>query len=53
MKLIVRAVLGAVVALFVTSVVMESVAEARGRKGSIRIGGYNSHGKGSHYVGGY
>lgn len=28
-------------------------AEARGRTGSIRIGGYNSHGKGSHYIGGY
>jgi len=30
-----------------------SVVEARGRTGSIRVGGYNSHGKGSHYVGGY
>ena len=29
------------------------IAEARGRYGSIRIGGYTSHGKGSHYVGGY
>ena len=28
-------------------------AQARGRYGSIRIGGYNSHGKGSHYIGGY
>lgn len=27
-------------------------ADARGRKGSHRVGGYNSHGKGSHYVGG-
>ena len=41
-----------IVALFVTTIVVESVAEAHGRKGSIRIGGYNSHGKGSHYVGG-
>lgn len=30
----------------------ESV-EARGRTGSFRIGGYTSHGKGSHYFGGY
>jgi hypothetical protein len=30
-----------------------SAAEARGRYGSHRVGGYNSHGKGSHYVGGY
>jgi hypothetical protein len=28
-------------------------AEARARYGSIRIGGYTSSGKGSHYVGGY
>lgn len=27
-------------------------ASARGRIGSHRVGGYNSHGKGSHYVGG-
>lgn len=31
--------------------VVATAAEA-GRKGSHRIGGYNSHGKGSHYVGG-
>ncbi|WP_336802509.1 hypothetical protein [Kaistia sp. MMO-174] len=52
MKFAVRAMLAAVIALFVTSIVVESVAEARGRKGSIRIGGYNSHGNGSHYIGG-
>lgn len=28
-------------------------AEAKGRKGSHRVGGANSHGKGSHYVGGH
>lgn len=28
-------------------------ASARGRTGSHRVGGYNSHGKGSHYVGGH
>ena len=27
--------------------------EARARYGSIRVGGYTSHGKGSHYIGGY
>lgn len=27
--------------------------EAKGRTGSFRVGGYTSHGKGSHYVGGY
>jgi hypothetical protein len=27
--------------------------QARGRTDSHRIGGYNSHGKGSHYVGGH
>lgn len=30
-----------------------STAQARGRYGSMRIGGYTSHGKGSHYIGGY
>ena len=33
--------------------VTSSLAEAANRKGSHRVGGYNSHGKGSHYVGGY
>jgi hypothetical protein len=28
-------------------------ADARGRTGSHRAGGYNSHGKGSHYYGGH
>jgi len=28
-------------------------AEARGRYGSFRVGGYTSQGKGSHYIGGY
>lgn len=27
--------------------------EARARYGSVRVGGYTSHGKGSHYLGGY
>ena len=32
---------------------LSSHAEARARYGSIRVGGYTSHGKGSHYSGGY
>lgn len=44
-------VLSAVFFLF--SILLPTVSEARGRKGSHRVGGYNSHGKGSHYVGGY
>jgi hypothetical protein len=28
-------------------------AQARGRYGSTRVGGYTSSGKGSHYIGGY
>jgi hypothetical protein len=33
-------------------VMLAADADARGRTGSVRVGGYNSHGKGSHYVGG-
>jgi hypothetical protein len=33
--------------------VLIDAADARGRTGSHRIGGYTSHGKGSHYVGGH
>ena len=40
-----------VVIVFVS--VFASHAEARGRYGSMRVGGYTSSGKGSHYVGGY
>ena len=32
--------------------VLATAADARGRTGSHRVGGYNSHGKGSHYYGG-
>jgi hypothetical protein len=39
-------------AIFVI-VMLVADADARGRTGSHRVGGYNSHGKGSHYVGGY
>jgi hypothetical protein len=47
-----KALSAAVVAAIVGSIVLASVAEARGRTGSTRVGGYSSHGKGSHYVGG-
>jgi len=33
-------------------IVSINATTAKGRKGSKRIGGYNSHGKGSHYIGG-
>ncbi len=42
----------AVITLFVF-VGIPHLAEARARYGSHRSGGYTSHGKGSHYVGGY
>jgi hypothetical protein len=33
-------------------VMLVADANARGRTGSFRVGGYNSHVNGSHYVGG-
>lgn len=43
----------AVVAAALTlATIVATAVEARGRTGSHRIGGTNSHGKGSHYVGG-
>jgi hypothetical protein len=44
------AILGMVVLVIV---ILVADADARGRTGSHRVGGYNSHGKGSHYVGGH
>jgi hypothetical protein len=38
--------------IFVTAM-FAADADARGRTGSHRVGGYSSHGKGSHYVGGH
>jgi hypothetical protein len=35
------------------SVAVTPKVEAKGRTGSHRVGGYTSHGKGSHYIGGY
>jgi hypothetical protein len=43
----------ALAAIFVTILIASFDAEARGRTGSHRAGGYNSHGKGSHYYGGH
>ena len=42
----------AFIALFALGMLASADAEARGRTGSHRVGGYNSHGKGSHYSGG-
>ena len=41
-----------IVSSFIFNAVFVYDVEARNRKGSHRVGGYNSHGKGSHYVGG-
>lgn len=43
----------AIIALVLGSLITAPAAEARGRTGSIRVGGYTSSGKGSHYIGGY
>lgn len=42
-----------VLMLVIFTSVLASHVEAKARYGSHRVGGYNSHGKGSHYVGGY
>lgn len=41
------------VALLAMSTLVINTADARGRSGSHRVGGSNSHGKGSHYYGGH
>lgn len=43
----------ALVSIMSLSFVAAPSAEARGRTGSVRVSGYSSHGKGSHYIGGY
>ena len=48
----IRVIASIVLAIFIGSLLAATDAEARGRKGSHRAGGYNSHGKGSHYYGG-
>ena len=46
-------ILGSLVIAIAMLLSVTHQADARGRYGSYRIGGYTSHGKGSHYVGGY
>lgn len=41
-----------IIALVIMATIGALDAEARGRTGSTRVGGYTSSGKGSHYVGG-
>ncbi len=53
MKTLLGYVLGFVILVFAYGFLTVLPAEARGRTGSFRVGGYTSHGKGSHYVGGY
>lgn len=48
MKIVVRLISILVIVCFFTIVAIE----AAGRKGSKRVGGTNSKGKGSHYIGG-
>ena len=45
--------LGLILASLVFGLTLTHTAQARGRYGSTRIGGYTSSGKGSHYIGGY
>lgn len=41
-----------VIAVCFMLIFVSSIADAANRKGSHRVGGYNSSGKGSHYLGG-
>jgi hypothetical protein len=47
-----KQLLALAIAIAALGVVTLDFADARGRTGSHRSGGYNSHGKGSHYYGG-
>ena len=42
-----------IVIVLLVLVFVSTIADAANRKGSHRVGGYNSSGKGSHYVGGH
>lgn len=42
-----------VIAVCFMLIFVSSIADAANRKGSHRVGGYNSSGKGSHYLGGH
>ena len=48
-----KIILGLLLTTLVFGFALTHTAQARGRYGSTRIGGYTSSGKGSHYVGGY
>ena len=48
-----RNIVTSLVLVMLSAIAFSAIAEAHGRTGSHRVGGYNSHGKGSHYVGGY
>lgn len=48
-----KKVLVLLVSIAVLGSLFTQAAQARGRYGSFRVGGYTSHGKGSHYYGGY
>jgi hypothetical protein len=48
---LVRACAAVIAAVLVIGLLVAD-ANARGRTGSFRVGGYTSHGKASHYVGG-
>ena len=37
----------------ISLILFSTFADARGRRGSHRVGGTNSHGKHSHYLGGH
>lgn len=51
-KIIIRFIL-AVMIISMTGLFGKHTAQARGRYGSLRIGGYTNYGKGSHFIGGY
>ncbi|MBU3887637.1 hypothetical protein [Methylosinus sp. KRF6] len=52
MKSAILKYLALAIATLAISAAIIDTADARGRSGSHRYGGYNSHGKGSHYYGG-
>ena len=52
-KIMKNVILSLLLVFFVLGFALTHTAQARGRYGSTRIGGYTSSGKGSHYVGGY
>lgn len=53
MKKLLKSLTVIVIALSLVILSSAPLAQARGRIGSHRFGGWNSHGKGSHYYGGW